>query len=79
MRSGSFFWFGRMVATMNFGGRSIVAKAITLRFVIVFGRLDLELPWIFFADQIYLCSFDFYATMVVWFCYNESEYHEIII
>ena len=64
---------------MNFGDRSIVAKAITLRFVVVLGRLDLELPWIFFADQIYLCSFDFYATMVVWFCYNESEYHEIII
>ena len=66
MRSGSFFWFGRMVATMNFGGRSIVAKAITLRFVVVLGRLDLELPWIFFADQVCWWSFGFLLLQWWW-------------
>jgi hypothetical protein len=39
---------------MNFGDRSIVAKAITLRFVVVLGRLGLESSWFFFADQV--CS-----------------------
>ena len=66
MRSGSFFWFGRMVATMNFGDRSIVAKAITLRFVVVLGRLDLELPWIFFADQVCWWSFGFLLLQWWW-------------
>ena len=51
---------------MNFGGRSIVAKTITLRFVIVFGRLDLELPWIFFADQVCWWSFGFLLLQWWW-------------
>ena len=51
---------------MNFGDRSIVAKAITLRFVVVLGRLDLELPWIFFADQVCWWSFGFLLLQWWW-------------
>ena len=51
---------------MNFGDRSIVAKAITLRFVVVLGRLGLESSWFFFADQVCSWSFGFWLLQWWW-------------
>ena len=47
---------------MNFGGRSIVAKAITLRFVVVLGRLGLESSCFFLLTRYVheVSVFDYY-------------------